>query len=59
VVLKKLVWLKTWLRLEGQPLARFDRDIIWVSSGHTLFTKGSAQVKTLVSDNPMMFLSPV
>jgi hypothetical protein len=47
VVLKKLEWLKTWLRLEGQPLARFDRDIIWVSSGHTLFTKGSAQVKTL------------
>lgn len=25
----------------------FDRDIVWVSSGRTFFTKGSAQVKTL------------
>ena len=47
VVLKKLAWLKTWMRRDGQHLASFERDIIWVSSGHTLFTKGSAQVKTL------------
>jgi hypothetical protein len=47
VVLKKLEWLKTWLRRDGQHLDRFDRDMIWVSSGHTLFTKGSAQVKRL------------
>ncbi len=47
VVLKKLEWLKDWLRRDGRPLARFERDIIWVSSGHTLFTKGSAQVKRL------------
>lgn len=47
VVLKKLEWLKHWLRGDGRHLARFDRDITWVSSGHTLFTKGSAQVKAL------------
>jgi hypothetical protein len=47
VVLKKLDWLKNWLRTDGHQLARFDRDITWVSSGHTLFTKGSSQVKTL------------
>lgn len=47
VVLKKLVWLKNWLRGDGRHLARFKGDITWVSSGHTLFTKGSSQVKTL------------
>lgn len=47
VVLKKLEWLKNWLRGDGRRLATFDRDITWVSSGHTLFTKGSAQVKAL------------
>lgn len=47
VVLAKLEWLKNWLRQDGLGLDRFERDFIWVSSGHTLFTKGSAQVKTL------------
>jgi hypothetical protein len=46
-VLKKFEWLKGWLREEGRSLASFDGDMVWVSSGHTLFTKGSAQVKTL------------
>lgn len=47
VVLKKLEWLKKWLRKDGRLLDRFERDIVWVSSGHTLFTQGSAQVKLL------------
>lgn len=47
VVLRKLEWLKNWLRQDGRHLAKFDRDMTWVSSGHTLFTKGSAQVKAL------------
>ena len=47
VVLKKLEWLKAWLRRDGQCLDKFDRDMIWVSSGHTFFTKGSRQVKEL------------
>jgi hypothetical protein len=46
-VLKKLEWLKQWLGGGGQQLAKFDGEFMWVSSGHTLFTKGSAQVKTL------------
>jgi hypothetical protein len=47
IVLEKLEWLKNWLRHDGQPLAAFKRDFIWISSGHTLFTTGSAQVKML------------
>jgi hypothetical protein len=47
VVLKKLEWLKTWMRRDGNHLANFERDFVWVSSGHTLFTKGSMQVKAL------------
>jgi hypothetical protein len=47
VVLKKLEWLKTWMRRQGNRLASFERDIVWTSSGHTLFTKGSRQVKAL------------
>jgi hypothetical protein len=47
VVLKKLAWLQTWMRRDGKQLANFERDIVWVSSGHTLFTKGSKQVKEL------------
>jgi hypothetical protein len=47
VVLRKLDWLRNWLRRDGQHLCKFDGDFIWVSSGHTLFTKGSAQVKIL------------
>ena len=47
VVLRKLDWLKAWLRQDGQHLSQFDREFVWVSSGHTYFTKGSAQVKVL------------
>jgi hypothetical protein len=47
VVLKKLEWLKNWLKGDGQHLDKFEGDRIWVSSDHTLFTKGSTQVKML------------
>jgi hypothetical protein len=47
VVLKKLEWLKTWMSRDGNRLANFERDFVWVSSGHTLFTNGSRQVKKL------------
>jgi hypothetical protein len=49
VVLKKLEWLKSWLRGDGQKLAKFERDIVWVPSGPTSFTKGSTQVKILAT----------
>jgi hypothetical protein len=46
-VLKKLEWLKSWMRGEGKELAKFDRLFIWAASGATSFTKGSRQVKEL------------
>ena len=45
VVLDKLRWLKQWLRGDGQRLALFERDFIWVSSGGTSFTLTSPQQK--------------
>jgi hypothetical protein len=48
-VLRKLEWLKKWLRGEGKELAKFDRLFIWAASGATSFTKGSQQVKALAS----------
>ncbi|MGA2581969.1 MAG: hypothetical protein ABSG31_01735 [Tepidisphaeraceae bacterium] len=47
VVLKKLQWLKNWLRDDGRKLAAFEREIVWVASGSTSFTNGATQVKTL------------
>jgi hypothetical protein len=47
VVLKKLAWLKGWLKAGGKNLAPFECDFLWVSSGHTFFTNGSKQVKEL------------
>ncbi len=47
VVLRKLEWLKTWLRQHHNALAKLDREIVWVASGPTSFTKGATQVKTL------------
>ena len=48
-VLKKLEWLKSWFRGDGRKLARLEREILWVPSGPTLFTKGSTQVKILAT----------
>ncbi len=45
VVLDKLRWLKQWLQGEGQRLALFERDFVWVSSGATSFTLTSPQQK--------------
>jgi hypothetical protein len=45
VVLDKLRWLKQWLKSEGQRLALFEHDFIWVSSGATSFTLTSPQQK--------------
>ena len=53
VVLKKLGWLKNWLKASGKKLAPFPCDFMWVSSGHTLFTTGSQQVKELAQKGLM------
>lgn len=47
VVIKKAQWLLQWLRDEGKPLAAFEKDIIWVSSGATTFTRSSPQRKLM------------
>lgn len=49
VVLRKLEWLKGWLRSGNNRLAGLERDIVWVASGSTSFTKGATQVKTLAA----------
>jgi hypothetical protein len=47
VMLKKLEWLKTWLKNDGKKLAGFERAFVWTPSGATSFTKGAAQVRLL------------
>ena len=49
VVLRKFDWLKNWLRGDGQELAKFERDIVWVASGATSFTQNSTQRKRLAT----------
>jgi len=47
VVVKKAQWLLQWLKDAGKPLARFERDIVWVSSGATSFTLSAPQRKQM------------
>jgi hypothetical protein len=45
VVLKKLNWLRKWLKGDGSLLNAFDREFVWVSSGATMFTLDAPQRK--------------
>ncbi len=45
VVLNKLRWLKQWLKGDGQRLAPFECDYVWISSGTTSFTPTSPRQK--------------
>ena len=49
VMFRKLNWLKTWLNGAGKKLDydNDDRLFVWVPSGATSFTRGSAQVRKL------------
>jgi len=47
VVIRKVQWLLRWLRGQGAPLAVFERDIVWVSSGATTFTLSAPQQKQM------------
>ncbi len=47
VVIKKAQWLLEWLKGVGKPLAAFERDIVWVSSGATSFTLSAPQKKQM------------
>lgn len=47
VVIKKAQWLLEWLKGDGKPLAGFEKEIVWVSSGATTFTRSSPQKKLM------------
>lgn len=47
VVIKKAEWLLQWLKTQGKHLAGFEKEIIWVSSGATAFTRSSPQKKLM------------
>lgn len=47
VVIKKAQWLLEWLKNKGKLLAKFEYDIVWVSSGATSFTLSSPQQKRM------------
>jgi len=46
-VIAKTKWLLEWLKNEGNPLATFERDIVWVSSGRTRFRPNGMQAKQM------------
>lgn len=47
VVINKAQWLLEWLKGQGKPLAGFEKEIVWVSSGATTFTRSSPQRKLM------------
>jgi hypothetical protein len=46
-VLKKAEWLNNWFKGKGKLLAKFEKDIWWVSSGATTFTLSAPQKKQM------------
>ena len=48
-VILKARWLLNWLQNGGRPLSRFERDIVWVSSGATTFTLNAPQTKQMAA----------
>ena len=47
VVIRKVIWLRGWLKADGRNLASFERDIVWVSSGPTSFQLTGPQRKQM------------
>lgn len=47
VVIRKARWLLNWLRNDGHRLKKFEREIIWISSGPTSFTLSAPQKKEM------------
>lgn len=45
IVIDKALWLLNWLKGAGNLLAKYERDIVWVSSGSTSFTLSAPQRK--------------
>jgi len=48
-MIRKLAWLKNWLRAGGSRLAGFKATYVWAPSGSTSFTHGSQQVRRLAA----------
>lgn len=46
-VLRKAAWLQQWFRGKGKYLARFEKDIVWVSSGTTRLTLSAPKRKRM------------
>jgi len=49
VVIAKAQWLLGWLKADGMALAKYEREIVWVSSGATTFTLTSPQKKQMAA----------
>ena len=49
IILAKLDWLLDWLKESNSPLSRVPREFIWVSSGKTILSPRSPEVKKLAS----------
>lgn len=47
VVIRKAAWLRRWFKAQGKLLAKFEKEIFWVSSGATTFTLSSTQKKQM------------
>lgn len=47
VVIKKALWLRGWLKVDGSKLSGFECDIVWVSSGATSFQLTGPQRKQM------------
>ena len=44
---RKFLWLRNWLKEDGQRLYAFERHFVWIASGRSSFTQGSPQVRRL------------
>lgn len=49
VVIKKAQWLLNWLKNGGTKLGKFERDILWISSGATTFNLTGYQQKQMAA----------
>jgi len=46
-VLQKAAWLQQWFQAKGKYLARFEKDMVWVSSGSTRLTLSDPKRKRM------------
>ena len=49
-VLKKLAWLKSWLKSSGRPLQAMTRRYVWVATGGVTVTRDSKRMRKLAEE---------